>query len=33
MSDPLPKTIRPTREESEDAIRTTLLWAGEDPER
>ncbi|MFT9216827.1 MAG: GTP cyclohydrolase I, partial [Acetobacter malorum] len=33
MSDPLPKTDRPTREEAEDAIRTMLRWAGENPDR
>ncbi len=24
---------RPSREEAEDAIRTLLMWAGDDPER
>ena len=29
----LPLPIRPTREEAEAAVRTLLLWAGDDPER
>ena len=28
-----PASARPTREEAEAAVRTLLLWAGEDPER
>jgi len=28
-----PATRRPTREEAEEAIRTLLLWAGDDPSR
>ncbi|HEV2653159.1 MAG TPA: GTP cyclohydrolase I FolE [Rhizomicrobium sp.] len=33
-SAPLPATIeKPTREEAEKAIRTMLLWAGDDPSR
>ena len=30
---PTPAPIRPTREEAEAAVRTLLLWAGDDPER
>ncbi len=28
-----PTPVRPTREEAEAAVRTLLLWAGDDPER
>ncbi len=28
-----PAPVRPTREEAEAAVRTLLLWAGDDPER
>src|SRR6202142_1547448 len=30
---PAPPPIRPTREEAEAAVRTLLLWAGDDPAR
>ena len=30
---PLPSEPRPSREEAEGAIRTLLLWAGDDPDR
>jgi len=30
---PAPKDPRPTRDEAERAIRTLLLWAGDDPDR
>jgi len=30
---PEPETTRPTREEAEAAVRTLLLWAGDDPTR
>ncbi len=30
---PTPTPVRPTREEAEAAVRTLLLWAGDDPER
>ncbi|HVP83792.1 MAG TPA: GTP cyclohydrolase I FolE [Rhizomicrobium sp.] len=30
---PAPKDPRPTREEAERAVRTLLLWAGDDPDR
>ncbi|HVZ68432.1 MAG TPA: GTP cyclohydrolase I FolE [Rhizomicrobium sp.] len=30
---PAPRDPRPTREEAERAIRTLLLWAGDDPDR
>jgi GTP cyclohydrolase IA len=30
---PTPSPIRPTREEAEAAVRTLLLWTGDDPDR
>jgi len=30
---PAPKDPRPSRDEAEEAIRTLLLWAGDDPDR
>jgi GTP cyclohydrolase I len=30
---PVPMPVRPSRAEAEDAIRTLLLWAGDDPTR
>ena len=30
---PQPSEPRPSREEAEHAIRTLLLWAGDDPQR
>jgi len=29
----VPKSLRPSREEAERAIRTLLEWAGDDPDR
>ncbi len=33
MSDPKKSPERPSRDEAEDAVRTLLRWAGDDPER